>query len=205
MPADRSTNIGDRPPFPAVTAPSSATAAPMAQVAQRREVFWHNVVRDILNTLAVTAATFSGRLKPTAGGAATAPSPDHELFDGRMAVITKLGQRIPIADVYPVFACSLPSASDAMDRSLATDVQCSIFQIRTPSGEVYTLPIHEIVSVHALSESLLRQMEAAAMAGAAEKNGESDAPFGFAAFTSLARSEREQTQRLGGKNTPDED
>ena len=77
---------------------------------------------------------------------------------------------------------------------LAADVQCSIFQIRTPSGEVYTLPIHEIVSVHALSESLVRQMEAAALAQADSSEPDA-APFGFAAFTSLARSEREAGRR----------
>ena len=174
------------PSHPATPGLSSATA--------RREAFWHNVVRDTLNSLAATAASFSGRLSADASGAATAPLPDHDLFDGRMAVITKLGQRIPIADIYPVFACSVPSSRSPDERAIAADVQCSIFQIRTPSGEVYTLPIHEIVSVHALSESLVKQMEAAALAQA--DSAEPDAaPFGFAAFTSLARSEREAARR----------
>lgn len=175
----------------------------VAQVVQRREAFWHNVVRDILNALAVTAASASGRLSPTAGGAATTPGPEHEMFDGRMAVITRLGQRIPIADVYPVFACSVPTGRGTRDRSLAEDIQCSVFQIRTPTGEVYTLPVHEIVSVHALTESLVRQMEAASRA-----HGESDtsdtAPFGFAAFTSLARSEHEQAQPFAETESPGE-
>ena len=181
-------------------APAAPPAFPMAQVVQRREAFWHNVVRDILNSLAATAASFSGRLSPTASGAATAPLPEHVLFDGRMAVITRLGQRIPIADVYPVFACSLPTSSGPHDRALAADVQCSIFQIRTPSGEVYTLPVHEIVSVHALSESLVRQMEAASQAhGNGDAEQTESGPFGFAAFTSLARSERDHAQRLAEK------
>ena len=171
------------------------TPCPSGQTAERRELFWHNVVREILSSLAVTAANFSGRLSPTAEGAATSPSPSHELFDGRMAVITRLGQRIPIADVYPVFACSLPTHRPQQDRMLAADVQCSIFQIRTPSGEVYTLPIHEIASVHALSESLVRQMEEAARAQNSDDKTVSSEPFGFAAFTSLARTEREQAAR----------
>ena len=185
----------------AASAPGGAgiPPAPLAQCIQRREAFWHNVVRDILNSLAATAANFSGRLKPTAGGAATTPAPDHELFDGRMAVITRLGQRIPIADVYPVFACSIPGANGPHDRSIAADVQCSIFQIRTPNGEVYTLPGHEIASGLALSESRVRQMEAAARAQAGAGTVEAEAPFGFAAYTSLARSEREQSQGLPGR------
>ena len=172
--------------------PPQPGGGPQGQAAFRREAFWHNVVREILNALAATAATLSGRLSADAAGAATTPAPDHEMFDGRMAVITRLGQRIPIADVYPVFACSLPSSSGPRDRALAADVQCSIFQIRTPAGEVYTLPVHEIVSVHALSESLVRQMEAAATAQTTGLDGQPQtAPFGFAAFTSLARSEQD--------------
>jgi hypothetical protein len=163
---------------------------PASQVGQRREIFWQNVVREILNTLAVAAAQFSGRLTPTAKGAASTGTPDHELFDGRMAVITRLGQRIPIADVYPVFACSVPQSADAEDRMRSADVQCTIFQIRTPTGEVYTLPVHEIASVHALSEALIRRLQAAAQE-AAESNGGEVEPFGFAAFTSLARSEQD--------------
>jgi hypothetical protein len=190
----------DAPQENALAVPGTGAAQPVGpagQAAARRELFWHNVVREILSSLAVTAATFSGRLSPTASGAATTPAPDHELFDGRMAVITRLGQRIPIADVYPVFACSVPTHGGQRDRLLAADVQCSIFQIRTPSGEVYTLPIHEIASVHSLSEALIRQMEATARAQAkdAGETGVPSEPFGFAAFTSLARTEREQEAR----------
>lgn len=175
------------------TPPNGPPPTPASQLAQRREMFWQNVVREILSSLAATAATFSGRLSATAKGAASTPSPEHELFDGRTAVITRLGQRIPIADVYPVFACSVPTASGASDRMLSADVQCSIFQIRTPSGEVYTIPVHEIVSVHALSEALVKRLEAAAMAHMLGEDGAGEAqPFGFAAFTSLAQSEREE-------------
>ena len=165
-----------------------STQTPASLLAQRRELFWQNVVREILSSLAAAAATASGRLSATAKGAAAGGSPLLDLFDGRTAVITRLGQRIPIADVYPVFACSVPSASEH-DRMLSSDVQCSVFQIRTPSGEVYTLPVHEIVAVHALSEALVKRLEQAA-AEAFEGHADENRPFGFAAFTSLARSEK---------------
>lgn len=178
------------------TSPNGGTATPTSLLAQRRELFWQNVVREILSSLAATAAMFSGRLSATAAGAASTPAPEHELFDGRMAVITRLGQRIPIADVYPVFACSVPTSSGAADRMLASDVQCTIFQIRTPSGEVYTIPLHEIVGVHALTEALMRKIEADAEGVGDEGGSQNLRPFGFAAFTSLARSEREQNELL---------
>ena len=74
-------------------------------------------------------------------------------------------------------------------------MQCSVFQIRTPAGEVFTLPIQEIASVHALSENLVQRMEQAAQAQAAQAtpgvaNAGDGRPFGFAAFTSLSRSEQ---------------
>ncbi len=169
---------------------TNLSSGPIALLAQRRELFWQNVVREILSSLAATAAMFSGRLSATASGAASTPGPEHELFDGRMAVITRLGQRIPIADVYPVFACSIPSAKGSTaDRMLAADVQCTVFQIRTPTGEVYTIPLHEIVGIHALTEALVRQLEQAALQGNGSGPSDESVPFGFAAFSSLARTE----------------
>lgn len=174
--------------------PISHAAQHLQETAGRRDIFWQNVVREMLSALAATAAAASGRLTADAKGAARSTSPDHELFDGRMAVVTRLGQRIAIADVYPLFACSIPSARGSADRSIAADVQCTVFQIRTPAGEVFTIPVQEIVAVHALSEALVRRMEAAARAQAAAASpsrGSEDVsrPFGFAAFTSLAQSE----------------
>lgn len=172
-------------------------SADAGKIGRRREVFWQNVVRETLNALSVTAAMSSGRLSADAKGASASGSPVDDLFDGRMAVITRLGQRIPIADVYPVFACSVQPVANGNgngthDRMLSADVQCTIFQIRTPTGEVYTLPVHEIVSVHALSEALMRQLEAAAAEAAEDGSGTaSGEPFGFAAYTSLSRSEGE--------------
>lgn len=165
---------------------------------RRREVFWHNVVREILNALSA-AASSSGRLKASASGAAMSAAPTDEVFDGRMAVVTRLGQRIPIADVFPVFACSVSTTK--RDRMLSADVQCTVFQIRTPGGEVYTLPVHEIVAIHSLSEELLTRMEEAAEADGSEEGSLHERPFGFAAFTSLAKAEREAME---AQNAPEE-
>lgn len=167
------------------------------ELSLRREIFWHNVMREILNSLAA-AAHSAGRVSATPSGVAMSSAPVNEMFDGRLAVVTKLGQRIPIADVFPVFACSVPMSQ--ADRMLAADVQCTIFQIRTPGGEVYTLPVHEIVAFHSLSEELVRQMEAAAAAAAAEDDETSEGlPFGFGAFTSLATAQRVNRAEAAGE------
>ncbi len=82
---------------------------------------------------------------------------------------------------------------------LSADVQCSVFQIRTPGGEIHTIPVSEIRSFHSLTEDLVKQIERSARerAEAERKAAESQAtsesvkdskPFGFAAFTQLARS-----------------
>ncbi len=106
-------------------------------------------------------------------------------FDGRMAVITQLGVRIAIADVYPLFACSI--GETAVERALSEDVQCSVFQIRTPQGEVFTLPVHEIRAFHSLSGELMRQIAAAS--SREDSDGlKTTVPFGFGAYTSLAKA-----------------
>lgn len=157
---------------------------PVTRVQARRDVFWQNVCREILMSLAAAAAESSGRLGTGPAAAESSTSPVDELFDGRMGVITTLGQRIPIADVTVVFSCSLPD--NDLDRSISSDVQCTIFRITTPTGETYTLPVSQIVGVHSVSESLLEQIED-------QNEDEGDkAPFGFAAYTSLAKSERDQ-------------
>ena len=119
------------------------------RVMARRDLFWQNVVRDILMALAAAAAS-GGRLSPTPTGAAHSPSPVNEIFDGRLALVTTLGQRIPIADVYPVFACSA-LRPDPQTRALSDDVQATVFRVKTPAGEAYTLPISSISSFHSLS------------------------------------------------------
>jgi hypothetical protein len=121
------------------------------------------------------------------------PRPGHHPsvpLDGRMAVLTRGGERIPIADVRPLLACSVPG-TDA-ERALSIDVQCTIFQIVAPSGEVFTLPLHEIRAIHAISEDLMARLARAAHQQDAQSGRPGDdpdaKPFGFAAFTSLARS-----------------
>jgi hypothetical protein len=159
-------------------------AAPDPQrVVHRRDLFWQNVIREILSALSVAAGSASGRVTPSPKGAAHSGAPVGEMFDGRLAVITTLGQRIPIADIFPVFACSI--AGTANERSLSGDVQCTVFQIRTPDGEVFTLPVSEIRSFHSLSQELIEKLEERAEASMGEKDP-SKAPFGFAAFTSLS-------------------
>ena len=166
---------------PQHTAPSMMPSATRVQA--RRDVFWQNICREILMALAGAAAESSGRLGTGISDAQASGSPTSELFDGRMGVITTLGQRIPIADVTPVFSCSLPNSD--FDRSLSTDVQCSIFRVTTPTGETYTFPISQVVGVHSLSQSLIEELEEQ------QESAEDQIPFGFAAYTSLARSERE--------------
>lgn len=181
---------GDQPRHaPGGPAPAALHAAHVPTTLARRDLFWQNVVRETLMALAVAAGS-GGRLSPTPTGAATSPDPVDPLFDGRMAIVTTLGQRIPIADIYPVFACSLAHGTHA-ERMLSADVQSTVFQITTPTGEMYTLPVSQIASVHTLTEQLVRQLEAHAAANAARgtPTNEPGMPFGFEAFTSLARSE----------------
>lgn len=160
-----------------------------------RELFWNNVIREILTALsAMTIAALESSVssdnaaaladaagKPT--GMAVEEDPElSDAFDGRMAAILANGNRIPIAGVAPLFACGVPGTLG--ERSLSMAVECTVFQITTPAGEAYTLPLHEIRGFHALTDQLMAQVTAAAQNGDAD---ESETPFGFAAFTSLAR------------------
>lgn len=149
-----------------------------------RELFWHNVVRELLTSLAVLSQRAEARPEGTS-------DPATAILDGRLALITASGDRIPIAHVAPLFACGVPGTE--IHRALSIAVECTVFQVTAPSGEQYTLPLHEIRGIHALTEELMKQLqeEARAQSGAA-------APFGFAAFTSLARAgEEESTPRTG--------
>lgn len=158
---------------------------PIARAQIRRDVFWQNVCREILMALAGAAAESSGRLGTGPSAAESSTSPVDELFDGRMGVITVLGQRIPIADVSTVFSCSINGCE--ADRSLSNDIQCTVFRITTPTGETYTLPLSQIAGVHTLSPSLIEQIEDRR----SDRDDDKDrVPFGFAAYTSTARSER---------------
>lgn len=184
----------DRVPYGQSPAPSHAPDPyPVARVQIRRDVFWQNVCREILMGLAAAAAESAGRTGTGPTDAQMSPSPTSELFDGRMAVLTVSGQRIPIADVFPVFAYSI--VGDEETRTRSNDVQCTVFRITTPGGENFTLPISQIVSVHSLSQSLIEKMEQAQEL--LEDPGEQDdrIPFGFGAYTSLAHSERQAAKQ----------
>lgn len=156
-----------------------AARAP-TEVAANRHVFWENVVRDMLTGLSVEL----GRARAEQNKADEAPNDAQgvPMYDGRVAVLTTLGARIPIADVQPMLACSI-ATSDAQ-RALSAEVQCTVFQIRTPAGEVFTLPLHQISCVHVLSAELLEQIEKANSSHTQEGEGESK-PFGYSAFTEL--------------------
>jgi hypothetical protein len=198
-------------PRRAVTPPQPA-ARPLdaRQTTLMRELFWQNVIREILTSLSGVAA-LRGPSEPQSrelvqqassdqpddaqapAGLETIPEAPHprpqeeyqpELFDGRLAVILKNGERVPIADVFPLFACSL---NTPVNRPLAVAVECSVFQIRTPQGQVFTVPLHEIRGFHALTPELIDRIASAARKQQRRPEMPEDMPFGFAAFTSLAR------------------
>lgn len=160
-----------------------------SEVQAARALFWQNVVREFLTELATLSA-----LKPAGDGAAAASSPepagegpryDPALFDGRMAVVTVHGDRIPVAEVSLLLAAG---AVDPAQRELSMAVECSVFQIRTPDGHVFTLPLQQIATIHAMSPELLQRLNKRARPRRErEEGGSGPVPFGFAAFTSLAR------------------
>ncbi len=161
-----------------------------------RELFWQNVIREMLTALSTAAMrrdaeiqaakrrvmttsidTAEGRIREAV---IESEPPEDNLFDGRLAVITSQGTRIPLAGVMPMFACGINTSDH--ERRLSVAVECTVFQLRTPTGEVYTLPLHEIRGFHALTPELVETLKSQASPGL-----QADEPFGFAAFTSLAR------------------
>lgn len=149
----------------------------MRDVAIARDLFWNNVMREMLTALSVEYL----RRDPEKPG----EGPD--LFDGRLAVLTRAGERLPIAEVHPLFACGVDTSPGTRELSIA--VECTVFQIRTPSGEVFTLPLAEIRAFHALSEDLIQKLEEMASHASQSGEGEDDKPFGFAAFAALPKPE----------------
>lgn len=163
-----------------------------------REAFWHDMCREILTTL--SAEAFRRQEQTPAvdlpgGGqlvsSVTPVEPEPELFDGRMAILTHGGERIAIGEVHPMLACGI--SGDEADRAVSQAVECSIFQILTPAGELYTVPVHEIRAFHALTPELMRKIEQAGQQNRSrsQRGADRDMPFGFEAYTSLARGERE--------------
>lgn len=189
----------------------------MHQTAAARELFWHNVMREILTSLSIAGlarrdalaeraarerrelpAQAEAAIEAAAGEQAERTDPEGPeesedegagFFDGRLAILTRGGERIPIAEVFPLFACGLNG--NPGERWLSTAVECTVFQIRTPGGEVYTLPLHEMRGFHALTPELMKKLERTARRRDESKKKDGDEeermPFGFAAFTTLAR------------------
>lgn len=178
------------------TRPASASHA-----AELREAFWHDMCREILTTLSAEGLRRrekSPAMELPGGGqlvsSVTMPEPEPELFDGRMAVLTHGGERIAIGEVYPMLACGVNG--DEADRAVSQAVECSIFQIKTPAGELWTIPVHEIRAFHALTPELMKQIEQAGRQNRSRRGGgqDRDMPFGFEAYTSLARGERDRQE-----------
>ena len=167
-----------------------AALADLKAVATARQIFWSNVMREILVSLCVASA----RQAPHAASGVMAPQVGAEdpskIFDGRLAVITSWGLRLSLAAIEPV----LGSAPSAGKTPLQQAIECTVFQIRTTDGDVWTLPLHEIRAFHALTEELMQEL---ARAASAEEDGpEEGQPFGFKAFTSLARMQPTPSSEL---------
>ncbi len=169
--------MSNPPKGPTFPTPDSAIEPSSAEhIAAARDLFWQNVLREALTTLSVASSA-----RPRTPEAAKAAK-GGDMFDGRVAVLTHGGDRVPIADVFPLFACGINT--DAAQKALSIAVECTVFQIRTPDGQVFTLPLHEIRALHVLSPELMNELEK--LAREQEGGDESDRikrPFGFAAFT----------------------
>jgi hypothetical protein len=177
-----------------------------AQAEAARRLFWQNFMRQVLTALSIESMRRNERensiyyppeedLPPKPAKVPVIPA-EGNLFDGRLAVLTHAGERIAIAEVFPALACGLAAPDQ---RAVSMAVECSIFQIRTPTGEVFTLPLEEIRGFHALSPQLMAQLEAVARAQDRQQRGGADEaderlPFGFAAFTSLAQQQNQETE-----------
>ncbi len=142
-------------------------AARVGSPDQLRSLFWTNFLREMLTSISATLTASSVPVQ----------------LDGRIALLTNHGERIPVAEVHPLFACSVPGSN--VDRDLSAAVQCSIFRVVTPQGDAFTLPISEIRGVHALTEELQQQIEAEM-----NMDSTSEAPFGFAAYTQTAKQQQ---------------
>lgn len=140
----------------------------LSGVSIMRHLFWENVVREML-----TGLSMSRDAQP-------------ELFDGRIAVLTHGGERIPVAEVAPVFACGIPGSP--AERAASIAVECTVFRIRTPSGEVFTLPLSEIRGVHTLSPELMQELAKEQRVDEEPDSEENTRPFGLAAFRSITQS-----------------
>lgn len=153
--------------------PQAALGVPLAMDPREtkllREMLWHNVVREMLCALCLETGQADASDKP-------------RVLDGRLTVITFRGERIPIGAVRPLINFGV--GSTRAEKQLSMMLQGTVFQIVTPDGDVFTLPLHEIRGLHALSESVMQELQAAAESSEPSEPGK---PFGFAAFTALAQ------------------
>ncbi len=138
-----------------------------------REMLWQNLVREMLTTLSFETAQADAQGR-------------QQKLDGRLTLITFRGERIPIAAVRPLVTFGV--ARSAEEKKLSMMMEGSVFQVVTPDGDVFTLPLHEIRGMHAISEAVMQQIQAEAESATNKK----PEPFGFAAFTSLAHGIKER-------------
>ncbi len=155
----------------AVARPNAEAALSVHAVLEMRRLYWSNLLRDMLM------------------GLAALQDKQPELFDGRSAVLTHQGERIAISSIQPVLALSMAMPGPQREASLA--VQCTVFRIQTPGGEVFTLPLEEIRGVHMLTAELVDKLQKLADQEEDESEGtggsSGHAPFGFAAFAALPK------------------
>lgn len=138
------------------------------EFASIRDLFWHNVVSEMLAGLTAVAEK----------------RPD--LMDGRFAVLTRGGERIPISRVEPVFAYTVRGT--AAERRASAAVQMTVYRVTTPQGEVFTLPVQEVRGFHELTQELLARLQQVEDEQSRAEGEDPPRPFGFAAFQALPKS-----------------
>jgi hypothetical protein len=138
------------------------------QLVSVRVLFWDNVVREVL------------------GGLAMAGQREPGLMDGRFAVLTHGGERIPIARVEPVFSYSV--CGTRADRQTSEAIQLTVFRVTTPDGEVFTLPVREVRGFHELTPELLGRLQKEEDDEQKSSRDPAPRPFGLAAFAALPKA-----------------
>jgi hypothetical protein len=129
-------------------------------------VFWENIIGEMLMSMSAMIEK------------------QEDVFDGRVAVLTKGGERVPIANVTPLFAMTMIDSK--ADRDASRAVQCTVFRITTPAGEVFTLPLHEIRALHSLTPELVERIQQEREEDDVDRHS-IERPFGFAAFQALPK------------------
>ncbi|MBA4029290.1 MAG: hypothetical protein C0475_09205 [Planctomyces sp.] len=150
---------------------TAVTALSPERTLATQTLFWHNVAREMLTALSAMSMNQTDRRE----------------LDGRIAILTQAGERIPIAAISPLFACGVPTGD--MERDLSIAVECSVFRVTTPAGEVFTIPLHQVRAIHALTDELVHELEEL-QRGQRGEGTPGNEPFGFAAFRSLTQQSR---------------